>query len=120
MKLRETLLLAAIMVGLALPALAGDLASTPSASDLKALKKIMEDESVTYVRTLPKGMTLSGYVDTSYTKRFTPSGQIPVQTAAVTSGTLTTEKLSIDMPLPDKNDWAVGFRVDALHNSDTK
>ena len=120
MKLRVTLSLAAIMTGLVLPARADNTASTMSAGDLKALKKIMEDESVAYVRTLPKGMTLSGYVDTSYTKRFAPSGQSPVPVAGLTSGTSTTEKLTLDMPLPDKNDWAVGFRVDALHTSDTK
>jgi hypothetical protein len=119
MKLRLKTFPAIALLG-ALPVLAGDAVSSPNTKDLQALKKIMEDQSISYVQTAPKGMILSGYVDTSYTKRLTGSGPSATQVQGVTNGSLTTEKLTVDMPLPDKNEWAAGFRVDAIHSSATK
>jgi hypothetical protein len=107
----------ALMIAPCFAAPVGNPASPLSASDLKTLKKIMEDQSVTYVQTIPKGMTLSGYVDTSYTKRFASAGQNASQVQAVTSGSATTEKLKVDMPLPAKNEWGAGFEVDVIHSS---
>ena len=48
------------------PALAG----TDAPADTKDLKKVLEDNGINYVETAQKGITLSGYVDTSYTDQF--------------------------------------------------
>ena len=56
-----------------LPALADD-AST-GGTDAKDLKKTVEDQSINFVETAQKGITLSGYVDVSYTNQSAGRGQ---------------------------------------------
>ena len=51
------------------------LAQTPAPKDQKDLKKVIEDQGINYVETAQKGITLSGYVDTSYTEQFAGSGE---------------------------------------------
>src|ERR1700722_9542658 len=53
-----------------LPVLADDATTTTDAKDQKDLKKVIEDQGINYVETAQKGITLSGYVDTSYTEQF--------------------------------------------------
>src|SRR5471030_1078016 len=50
-------------------------ATPPDAKDQKDLKKVIEDQGINYVETAQKGITLSGYVDTSYTQQFAGAGQ---------------------------------------------
>ena len=45
-------------------------AQTTDAKDQKDLKKVIEDQGINYVETAQKGITLSGYVDVSYTEQF--------------------------------------------------
>src|ERR1700729_1018114 len=59
----------------ALPARAGDTTTPPDAKDQKDLKKVIEDQGINYVETAQKGITLSGYVDTSYTYQFAGGGE---------------------------------------------
>jgi hypothetical protein len=120
LRLKSFLTLALLGAAITLPVLAGNGALSPNTKDLQALKKIMEDQSINYVQTAPKGVILSGYVDTSYSKRLAGSSPSGTQVQAVTNGSLTTEKLTVDMPLPDKNEWAAGFRIDAIHSSATE
>ena len=50
--------------------------TTPTdAKDQKDLKKVIEDQGINYVETAQKGITLSGYVDTSYTYQFAGGGE---------------------------------------------
>src|SRR5258708_9433954 len=58
-----------------LPVLAADATTTTDAKDQKDLKKVIEDQGINYVETAQKGITLSGYVDTSYTEQFAGRGQ---------------------------------------------
>src|SRR5277367_2679580 len=44
-------------------------------TDQKDLKKVIEDQGINYVETAQKGITLSGYVDTSYTEQFAGAGE---------------------------------------------
>src|ERR1700677_4211735 len=53
-----------------MPALAGTDTATP-----KDLKKVLQDQGINYVETAQKGITLSGYVDTSYTYQFAGNGE---------------------------------------------
>src|ERR1700744_164313 len=53
-----------------LPVLADDATTDTDAKDQKDLKKVIEDQGINYVETAQKGITLSGYVDTSYTEQF--------------------------------------------------
>ena len=76
----KTLLKAFVAVALAgsvaaLPARAGDTTTPPDAKDQKDLKKVIEDQGINYVETAQKGITLSGYVDTSYTYQFAGAGE---------------------------------------------
>jgi hypothetical protein len=108
-------------------------AATPpaDAKDQKDLKKVIEDQGINYVETAQKGITLSGYVDTSYTEQFGGSGQ--TFQAAGTTGTTNAQrqfdhdsngfninavKIALEMALPDKNDWAAGFRIDTIYGQD--
>ena len=45
------------------------------AKEQKDLKKVLEDQGINYVETAQKGITLSGYVDTSYTYGFAGAGE---------------------------------------------
>src|SRR5579871_4146711 len=65
----------ALLGALALPVVADDSMTSSSttdtdAKDQKDLKKVIEDQGINYVETAQKGITLSGYVDTSYTEQF--------------------------------------------------
>src|SRR5476651_2916511 len=51
-----------------LPVIAAD--ATTDGKDQKDLKKVIEDQGINYVETAQKGITLSGYVDVSYTEQF--------------------------------------------------
>ena len=118
--------LAALAGAIVLPAQAGD--------DKKDLKKVIEDQGINYVETAQKGITLSGYVDTSYTEQFASKGQYG---AAVFGGTnsenvgrqfdvnnnnfnINAVKIALEKALPDKNEWAAGFRIDTMYGGDAK
>src|ERR1700760_745423 len=64
----------AVAGAVASPVRAGDAAPT-EAKDSKDLKKVIEDQGINYVETAQKGITLSGYVDTSYTEQFAGAGE---------------------------------------------
>jgi hypothetical protein len=126
----------------ALPAHAGDTtAPTTDAKDQKDLKKVIEDQGINYVETAQKGITLSGYVDTSYTEQFAGSGEYapggpfatnpsggPVNTHSAlhqfdTSNNtfnINAVKIALEKALPDKNEWAAGFRIDTIYGEDAK
>src|SRR5579871_3625287 len=70
----------ALLGALALPVVADDSVTSSSttdtdAKDQKDLKKVIEDQGINYVETAQKGITLSGYVDTSYTYQFAGAGE---------------------------------------------
>src|ERR1700677_5209690 len=67
----------ALTTVMVLPVLADDTTSdtTTDAKDQKDLKKVIEDQGINYVETAQKGITLSGYVDTSYTYQFAGNGE---------------------------------------------
>jgi len=131
----------ALLGTLAMPVFA-DTATTdntaPDAKDQKDLKKVIEDQGINYVETAQKGITLSGYVDTSYTYQFTGSGQYgpagtnagggPADTRAAlrqfdTSNNtfnINAVKIALEKALPDKNEWAAGFRIDTIYGEDAK
>jgi hypothetical protein len=96
--------------------------------DQKDLKKVIQQESINYVETAQKGITLSGYVDTSYTEQFGGRGtgfggsQANLHQFDVNNDNFNVNavKLAFEKALPDKNDWAAGFRVDLLYGSDAK
>jgi len=120
----------ALTGALAMPALAGD--------DQKDLKKVIEDQGINYVETAQKGITLSGYVDTSYTEQFAGRGEYgPAGTNAgggpanahaalrqfdTSNNTfnINAVKIALEKALPDKNDWAAGFRIDTIYGEDAK
>ncbi len=117
-------------------------------TDQKDLKKVIEDQGINYVETAQKGITLSGYVDTSYTEQFAGAGQYApstgiagqnpgggpanTQNASTTGGSLrqfdqsnntfniNAVKIALEKALPDKNEWAAGFRVDTIYGEDAK
>ena len=71
MKLTLTAAAAITFIGvMVLPVLADDTTTTTDSKDVKDLKKVIENEGINYVETAQKGITLSGYVDTSYTEQF--------------------------------------------------
>jgi hypothetical protein len=116
--------------------------TTPTdAKDQKDLKKVIEDQGINYVETAQKGITLSGYVDTSYTYQFAHTGEYAPGTPfatnpgggpANTNGNLrqfdtsnntfnvNAVKIALEKALPDKNEWAAGFRIDTIYGSDAK
>jgi hypothetical protein len=116
-------------------------------TDQKDLKKVIEDQGINYVETAQKGITLSGYVDTSYTEQFAGAGEYAPATPfaqnpgggpanthdALTSGgslrqfdqsnntfNVNAVKIALEKALPDKNEWAAGFRIDTIYGSDAK
>jgi hypothetical protein len=100
------------------PVLAGD--------DQKDLKMVIEDQGINYVETAQKGITLSGYVDTSYTQQFGGKGtafgsaqalghQFDVQN---NDFNINAVKIALEKALPDKNEWAAGFRIDTMYGHD--
>ena len=112
--------------------------TTPTdAKDQKDLKKVIEDQGINYVETAQKGITLSGYVDTSYTYQFAGAGEYgtngntgtgPANTHAAlrqfdTSNNtfnINAVKIALEKALPDKNEWAAGFRIDTIYGEDAK
>ncbi len=139
----------AISGAMVLPVLAGD-TTTPAptdAKDQKDLKKVIEDQGINYVETAQKGITLSGYVDTSYTEQFGGKGEYGANvvdgggnTSIPNSGTgpnnshaalrqfdtsnntfnINAVKIALEKALPDKNEWAAGFRVDTIYGEDAR
>ena len=113
-------------------ALADDVNTTTDAKDAKDLKKIVEDQSVNYVETAQKGITLSGYVDVSYTNEFAGRGQEfnksdengnnqhTLREFDVNANGFNVQavKIALEKALPDKNEWAAGFRVDTIYGQD--
>lgn len=110
-------------------------------TDQKDLKKVIEDQGINYVETAQKGITLSGYVDTSYTEQFAGSGEYAPATPYATNPgggpanvhsqlrqfdtsnntfNINAVKLALEKALPDKNEWAAGFRVDTIYGEDAK
>jgi hypothetical protein len=134
----------ALLGTLAMPAFAQDASTTPAptdAKDQKDLKKVIEDQGINYVETAQKGITLSGYVDTSYTYQFAGTGEYASNTPYPTnpgSGpanvhaqlhafdqsnntfNINAVKIALEKALPDKNEWAAGFRIDTIYGEDAK
>jgi len=106
--------------------------------DQKDLKKVIEDQGINYVETAQKGITLSGYVDTSYTYQFASKGQYgnnsPTPTGIGGNSeaqlrqfdtdnndfNINAVKIALEKALPDKNEWAAGFRIDTMYGEDAK
>jgi hypothetical protein len=113
-----------------LPALADEItADAADAKDQKDLKKVIQEQSINYVETAQKGITLSGYVDTSYTEQFGGrgtgfgSGRANLHQFDVNNNNFNVNavKLALEKALPDdKDDWAAGFRVDTLYGADAR
>ena len=120
----------ALTTVMVLPVLADDTTSDANtdAKDQKDLKKVIEDQGINYVETAQKGITLSGYVDTSYTEQFggTGTGFGNGQSALHQFDTnnnnfnLNAVKIALEKALPDKNDWAAGFRIDTILGADAR
>ena len=134
--LLKTLSAAIVLGALVCPVHAGDdTTTTTDTKDQKDLKKVIEDQGINYVETAQKGITLSGYVDTSYTYQFAGAGQYGT-TGNAGSGPANTQafgrfndrsnntfnvnavKIALEKALPDKNEWAAGFRIDTIYGSD--
>jgi hypothetical protein len=122
-------------------------AATTDAKDQKDLKKVIEDQGINYVETAQKGITLSGYVDTSYTYQFAGSGEYAAGIAD-SAGNVTNPnpgtgplnshaalrqfdtsnntfninavKIALEKALPDKDEWAAGFRIDTIYGEDAR
>jgi hypothetical protein len=111
-----------------LPVLADDATTTTDAKDTKDLKKVIEDQGINYVETAQKGITLSGYVDVSYTEQFGGRGTGFGGAQAVghqfdtnnDNFNVQAVKIALEKALPDKNEWAAGFRIDTIYGSDAK
>jgi hypothetical protein len=101
-------------------------AQTTDAKDQKDLKKVIEDQGINYVETAQKGITLSGYVDTSYTEQFGGRGDAFGSTQALDhqfdvhndNFNINAVKIALEKALPDKNEWAAGFRIDTMYGED--
>jgi hypothetical protein len=125
LKVLSAVALTGVMV---LPVLADDATTTTDAKDQKDLKKVIEDQGINYVETAQKGITLSGYVDVSYTEQFGGRGTAFGGGAAalhqfdVNNNNFNVQavKIALEKALPDKNDWAAGFRIDTILGSDAK
>jgi hypothetical protein len=127
LKVISAVALTGVMV---LPVLADDATTTSDtdAKDVKDLKKVVEDQGINYVETAQKGITLSGYVDVSYTEQFGGRGvgfggdasQLHQFDRNNNNFNVNAVKLALEKALPDKNEWAAGFRVDAILGSDAK
>src|SRR5258708_5156766 len=111
-----------------LPVLAVDATTTTDAKDTKDLKKVIEDQGINYVETAQKGITLSGYVDVSYTEQFGGrgtgfgGGQAIGHQFDTNNNNFNVQavKIALEKALPDKNEWAAGFRIDTIYGSDAK
>jgi hypothetical protein len=111
-----------------LPVLAVDTTTTNDGTDSKDLKKVIEDQGINYVETAQKGITLSGYVDVSYTEQFGGrgtgfgGGQAIGHQFDTNNNNFNVQavKIALEKALPDKNEWAAGFRIDAIMGSDAK
>jgi len=111
-----------------LPVLADDATTTTDAKDTKDLKKVIEDQGINYVETAQKGITLSGYVDVSYTEQFGGRGTGFGGSQAIghqfdvnnDNFNVNAVKIALEKALPDKNEWAAGFRIDTILGSDAK
>jgi hypothetical protein len=113
-----------------LPVLADDTTTTTNTdgTDSKDLKKVIEDQGINYVETAQKGITLSGYVDVSYTEQFGGRGdgfggtqsQLHEFDRNNDNFNVQAVKLALEKALPDKNELAAGFRIDAILGSDAK
>jgi hypothetical protein len=114
----------ALTGAMVLPVMAAD----TDAKDAKDLKKVIEDQGINYVETAQKGITLSGYVDVSYTEQFGGRGTGFGGNAAVghefdtnnNNFNVQAVKIALEKALPDKNEWAAGFRIDTIYGSDAK
>ncbi len=118
----------------ALPVLADDGLTALQGTDAKDLKKIINEQSVNYVETAQKGITLSGYVDVSYTNQFAGRGQEFNGSDENTNNQHTLRafdtnangfnvqavKIALEKALPDQNEWAAGFRVDTIYGADAR
>jgi len=112
-----------------LPVLADTATTTTDGTDQKDLKKVIEDQGINYVETAQKGITLSGYVDVSYTNAFAGKAS-PFQASTSTSQhqfdtnadgfNVQAVKVALEKALPDKNEWAAGFRIDTIYGQDAK
>jgi hypothetical protein len=113
-----------------LPVLADDATTTTTndGTDSKDLKKVIEDQGINYVETAQKGITLSGYVDVSYTEQFGGrgtgfgGGQSDLHEFDRNNDNFNVQavKIALEKALPDKNEWAAGFRIDTIYGSDAK
>jgi hypothetical protein len=113
-----------------LPVLADDATtdSTTDGKDQKDLKKVIEDQGINYVETAQKGITLSGYVDTSYTEQFagrgtgSGAGQAALRQFDTQNDNfnINAVKIALEKALPDKNEWAAGFRIDTIYGADAR
>src|SRR5271170_2974803 len=125
LKVLSAVALTGVMV---LPVLADDATTTTDAKDVKDLKKVIENEGINYVETAQKGITLSGYVDVSYTEQFGGRGtgfggeqsQLHEFDRNNDNINVNAVKIALEKALPDKNEWAAGFRIDAIMGSDAK
>ena len=119
-----------------------DPADPKDAKQQKDLKKVLEDQGINYVETAQKGITLSGYVDTSYSYQFAGAGEYapagPYTTNPSVTGPSNTHaalhqfdtsnntfninavKIALEKALPDQNEWAAGFRIDTIYGQDAK
>ncbi len=105
----------------------------PDSKQVADLKKKLEDAgvSVNYVETQQKGITLSGYVDTSYTYQFA-SGNYGISGNPNQKNLLrqfdtynnnfnvNAVKIALQKSLSDKNEFSAGFRIDTIYGSDAK
>jgi hypothetical protein len=125
LKVLSAVALTGVMV---LPVLADDATTTTDAKDVKDLKKVIENEGINYVETAQKGITLSGYVDVSYTEQFGGRGTAFGGAQSIghsfdrnnNNFNVNAVKIALEKALPDKNEWAAGFRIDAILGSDAK
>jgi len=129
MKLMLKTIRVAIVLAVAVrPVGADEIAADTGSKDQKDLKKVIEEQSINYVETAQKGITLSGYVDVSYTDQFAGRGapfgatQANLHQFDVNNDNFNVNavKIALEKALPDKNDWAAGFRIDTILGSDAK
>src|SRR5471030_1909538 len=125
LKVLSAVALTGVMV---LPVLADNATTTTDAKDAKDLKKVVEDQGINYVETAQKGITLSGYVDVSYTEQFGGRGTGFGGEQSLghefdrnnNNFNVNAVKLALEKALPDKNEWAAGFRIDTIYGQDAK
>jgi hypothetical protein len=119
---------AALTGAMVMPVLADDTTANTDAKDTKDLKKVIEDQGINYVETAQKGITLSGYVDVSYTEQFGGRGtgfggnQAIGHQFDVNNNNFNVQavKIALEKALPDKNEWAAGFRIDTIYGADAR